>query len=47
MGPAQMSDYGELCAWALARAHARTGDRFAIAGYLGGSAKFDQAAPVT
>jgi uncharacterized protein (DUF2252 family) len=43
MGPAQMSDYGELCAWTLARAHARTGDRFAIAAYLGGSAKFDQA----
>jgi uncharacterized protein (DUF2252 family) len=43
MTPAQMSDYGELCAWTLARAHARTGDRFAIAAYLGGSAKFDQA----
>jgi uncharacterized protein (DUF2252 family) len=43
MGPAQLSDYGELCAWTLARAHARTGDRIAIAAYLGGSAKFDQA----
>jgi uncharacterized protein (DUF2252 family) len=43
MGPAQLSDYGELCAWTLARAHARTGDRFAIAAYLGGSDKFDQA----
>jgi uncharacterized protein (DUF2252 family) len=43
LAPAQMSAYGELCAWTLARAHARTGDRFAIAAYLGGSAKFDQA----
>jgi uncharacterized protein (DUF2252 family) len=43
MGPAQLSDYGQLCGWTLARAHARTGDRFAIAAYLGGSAKFDQA----
>jgi uncharacterized protein (DUF2252 family) len=43
MDPGQLSDYGELCAWTLARAHARTGDRFAIAAYLGGSDKFDQA----
>jgi uncharacterized protein (DUF2252 family) len=43
MSPAQLSDYGELCGWTLARAHARTGDRFAIAAYLGGSAKFDEA----
>ena len=43
MGPKQLSDYGELCAWTLARAHARTGDRFAIAAYLGGSDKFDKA----
>jgi len=43
MGPAEMADYGELCGWTLARAHARTGDRFAIAAYLGGSAKFEQA----
>jgi uncharacterized protein (DUF2252 family) len=43
MAAAELSDYGELCAWTLARAHARTGDRFAIAAYLGGSAQFDQA----
>jgi uncharacterized protein (DUF2252 family) len=43
MGSKQLSDYGELCAWTLARAHARTGDRFAIAAYLGGSDKFDRA----
>jgi thiamine monophosphate kinase len=29
--------------WTLARAHARSGDRIAVAGYIGGSAKFDQA----
>jgi hypothetical protein len=43
MAAAELSDYGELCAWTLARAHARTGDRFAIAAYLGGSGQFDQA----
>ncbi len=43
MDPAVMATYGELCGWTLARAHARTGDRFAIAAYLGGSGKFDQA----
>jgi len=35
--------YGEVCAWCLARAHARSGDRFAIAGYLGSSPAFDHA----
>ena len=43
MGPGEMAEYGELCGWTLARAHARTGDRFAIAAYLGGSGKFEQA----
>jgi len=43
MGPAEMADYGELCGWTLARAHARTGDRFAIAAYLGESGQFEQA----
>jgi uncharacterized protein (DUF2252 family) len=38
-----MTAYGELCAWTLARAHARTGDRIAIAGYLGDSDEFEQA----
>jgi hypothetical protein len=32
-----------MCAWALAKAHARSGDRIAIAAYLGASAAFDQA----
>ncbi len=33
----------ELCGWVLARAHARTGDRGAIAAYLGKSDAFDSA----
>jgi hypothetical protein len=43
MNHAAMSTYGRMCGWTLARAHARTGDRIAIAAYLGGSEKFDQA----
>src|SRR3954452_467932 len=35
--------YGQQCAWSLARAHARAGDRIAIAGYLGSSDVFGQA----
>ena len=38
-----MARYGQLCGWTLARAHARSGDRIAIASYLGESAKFDRA----
>ena len=29
--------YAEACAWALARAHARTGDAAMISGYIGSS----------
>ena len=43
MNAATMTGYGRMCGWTLARAHARTGDRIAIAAYLGGSDKFDQA----
>jgi uncharacterized protein (DUF2252 family) len=43
MVPRGMGLYGELCGWTLARAHARSGDRIAIAAYLGGSDAFDQA----
>jgi uncharacterized protein (DUF2252 family) len=43
MVPRGMRLYGELCGWTLARAHARSGDRIAIASYLGGSDVFDQA----
>jgi uncharacterized protein DUF2252 len=35
--------YGERCGWMLARAHPRSGDRIAVAAYLGGSDVFDQA----
>jgi uncharacterized protein (DUF2252 family) len=43
MSPAGLVAYGRLCGWTLARAHARTGDRIMIDGYLGKSAKFDHA----
>ena len=43
MIPEGMSAYGRLCGWTLARAHARSGDRIAIAAYLGSSKAFDQA----
>lgn len=35
--------YAEMCGWTLARAHARTGESGAIAGYLGSGARFDKA----
>ena len=38
-----MNAYGRLCGWTLARAHARSGDRIAIASYLGGGDAFDRA----
>ena len=44
--PAGLSAYGRLCGWTLARAHARTGDRIAISGYLGRSDAFDRAIAV-
>jgi uncharacterized protein (DUF2252 family) len=43
MLPAGLKMYGSLCGWTLARAHARSGDRIAIAAYLGGSDAFDRA----
>jgi uncharacterized protein (DUF2252 family) len=41
--PEEMAAYGQTCGWALARGHARSGDRVAIAAYLGGGTPFDQA----
>jgi uncharacterized protein (DUF2252 family) len=38
-----MRIYGRACGWTLARAHARSGDRIAIAAYLGGGDAFDRA----
>jgi len=43
MDPLQLDYYGQLCGWALARAHARTGRASMIAGYLGTSEVFDHA----
>jgi uncharacterized protein (DUF2252 family) len=43
MVPDGMTFYGRICGQALARAHARSGDRIAIAAYLGSSDRFDQA----
>jgi uncharacterized protein (DUF2252 family) len=43
MDAGELAIYGDLCGWTLARAHARSGDRAAIAGYLGGGGAFDRA----
>lgn len=43
IGEKQLEMLGRLCGLTLARAHARTGDRFAIAAYLGKSDEFDEA----
>jgi hypothetical protein len=41
--PPGAAAYGKACGWTLARAHARSGDRVAIAAYLGKSDVFDRA----
>jgi uncharacterized protein (DUF2252 family) len=41
--PQGLTEYGQACGWTLARAHARSGDRIAIAGYLGKGDTFDEA----
>ena len=43
MVPEGLATYGRLCGWTLARAHARSGDRIAIAAYLGAGNTFDRA----
>jgi uncharacterized protein (DUF2252 family) len=43
MRPKGMAVYARLCGSTLARAHARSGDRIALAAYLGDSDAFDQA----
>ncbi|MEV4921551.1 DUF2252 domain-containing protein [Streptomyces roseoverticillatus] len=43
MPPGRLQAYGELCGATLARAHARSGDRIAIAAYLGGGDAFERA----
>ncbi len=42
MVPEGLQQYGRLCGWTLARAHARSGDRIAIAAYLGDDDMFDR-----
>ena len=43
MQPNAMTAYAEVCGWALAHAHARSGDAVAIAAYLGSGDPFDRA----
>jgi predicted alpha/beta hydrolase len=43
MTAGEMSIYGKMCGWTLARAHARSGDRIAIAAYLGKGKVYNQA----
>jgi uncharacterized protein (DUF2252 family) len=43
MDAESLAVYGQMCGWTLARAHARSGDRVAIAAYLGSGDRFDQA----
>ena len=43
LAPKGLAIYGQVCGWALARAHARSGDRIAIAAYLGKGESFDHA----
>jgi uncharacterized protein (DUF2252 family) len=43
MDSAGLKAYGRICGWTLARAHARSGDRIAIAAYLGSGDVFDRA----
>ena len=43
MSPDELVIYAGLCGWALARAHARSGDRVQIAAYLGKSERFEVA----
>jgi uncharacterized protein (DUF2252 family) len=38
-----LSVVGQMCGWTLARAHARSGDRLALAAYLGGGRAFERA----
>jgi uncharacterized protein (DUF2252 family) len=43
MDPSMLAGYAQVCAWTLARAHARSGDATAIARYLGSGDTFDRA----
>jgi hypothetical protein len=41
--PSGLIAYAAACGWTLARAHARSGDRIALAAYLGAGDRFDRA----
>jgi uncharacterized protein (DUF2252 family) len=43
MPQSRLAIYAEMCGWTLARAHARSGDRIAVAAYLGAGPSFDGA----
>ena len=43
MSYAGLHAYSRACGWSMARAHARSGDRLAIAAYLGAGPAFDRA----
>ncbi len=43
MSESGLHAYTRACGWSLARAHARSGDRLAIAAYLGAGSSFDDA----
>jgi hypothetical protein len=43
MSPDELTLYASICGWALARVHARSGDRVQISAYLGKSERFDGA----
>ena len=43
MSDSGLHAYARACGWSLARAHARSGDRLAIAAYLGTGTSFDRA----
>jgi hypothetical protein len=43
LDPKSLAVYGRMCGWTLARAHARSGDRVAIATYLGDDDSFERA----
>jgi hypothetical protein len=45
LGAEDLLEYAKLCGATLARAHARSGDRVAIAAYLGGGSSFERALP--
>jgi uncharacterized protein (DUF2252 family) len=42
MAPVTLTYYAQMCGWTLARAHARSGDPVAMAGYLGRDDAFDR-----